>query len=196
MFKVFTGGRTLLDPVLVPIERLVLRLTGVNPDGTAGLEAVLGLPPGLEHRHVAGDVRHRVAAAPAAAQSRRHRQHGADAVVQHDLELRDQHEPAALQRRDGAVVLLADVRHQLPAVRDRGHRHGGLHRRHPWPCRQPSDALGNFYVDLTRATVRVFLPLAIARVGHPDVAGHADDLRGRGTGDDGRGRKSRRSLVA
>jgi K+-transporting ATPase ATPase A chain len=32
MFKVFTGKPTLFDPVLVPIERLVLRLTGVNPD--------------------------------------------------------------------------------------------------------------------------------------------------------------------
>jgi K+-transporting ATPase ATPase A chain len=32
MFKVFTGQRTLLDPVLVPIERLVLRVTGVDPN--------------------------------------------------------------------------------------------------------------------------------------------------------------------
>jgi len=32
MFKVFTGQRTLLDPVLFPIERLVLRVTGVNPN--------------------------------------------------------------------------------------------------------------------------------------------------------------------
>jgi K+-transporting ATPase ATPase A chain len=32
MFKVFSGRRTLLDPVLVPIERLVLRLTGVDPN--------------------------------------------------------------------------------------------------------------------------------------------------------------------
>ena len=31
MFKVFTGERTLLDPVLVPIERLVLRVIGVDP---------------------------------------------------------------------------------------------------------------------------------------------------------------------
>jgi K+-transporting ATPase ATPase A chain len=30
MFHVFTGQRTFLDPVLVPIERLVLRLTGVD----------------------------------------------------------------------------------------------------------------------------------------------------------------------
>src|SRR5262245_48118272 len=32
MYRVFTGQRTLLDPLLVPIERLVLRLTGVNVD--------------------------------------------------------------------------------------------------------------------------------------------------------------------
>ena len=31
MFHVFTGKRTWLDPVLVPIERLILRLTGVDP---------------------------------------------------------------------------------------------------------------------------------------------------------------------
>jgi K+-transporting ATPase ATPase A chain len=30
MFKVFTGRRTLIDPVFVPIERLVLRVTGVD----------------------------------------------------------------------------------------------------------------------------------------------------------------------
>jgi potassium-transporting ATPase potassium-binding subunit len=32
MFFVFTGRRTQLDPALVPIERLVLRLTGVDPN--------------------------------------------------------------------------------------------------------------------------------------------------------------------
>ncbi|HEX6852957.1 MAG TPA: potassium-transporting ATPase subunit KdpA [Candidatus Polarisedimenticolaceae bacterium] len=32
MFRVFTGERTRLDPVMVPIERFVLRATGVDPD--------------------------------------------------------------------------------------------------------------------------------------------------------------------
>ena len=32
MFRVFAGQRTWLDPVLLPVERLVLRLTGVDPD--------------------------------------------------------------------------------------------------------------------------------------------------------------------
>ena len=31
MAKVFTGQRTILDPIFVPVERLVLRLTGVDP---------------------------------------------------------------------------------------------------------------------------------------------------------------------
>jgi K+-transporting ATPase ATPase A chain len=31
MAKVFTGQRTFLDPVLLPLERLVLRVTGVDP---------------------------------------------------------------------------------------------------------------------------------------------------------------------
>jgi Potassium-transporting ATPase A subunit len=31
MYRVFTGGHTWLDPILEPIERLVLRLTGVDP---------------------------------------------------------------------------------------------------------------------------------------------------------------------
>ena len=102
MFKVFTGQRTLLDPVLVPIERLVLRLTGVDPDEQQDWKqysvsllvsnVVMWLATfaivSLQQR--------------AAAQSGRHRQHGADARVQHDLELHDEHEPAALQRRDRA----------------------------------------------------------------------------------------------
>jgi len=32
MAQVFTGQRTILDPIFLPIERLVLRLTGVDPD--------------------------------------------------------------------------------------------------------------------------------------------------------------------
>ena len=31
MFHVFSGRRTLLDPVLVPVERLILRVLGVDP---------------------------------------------------------------------------------------------------------------------------------------------------------------------
>jgi len=39
MARVFQGERTLLDPVLLPIERLVLRLTGVDPSETQDWKA-------------------------------------------------------------------------------------------------------------------------------------------------------------
>ncbi|HYW90534.1 MAG TPA: potassium-transporting ATPase subunit KdpA, partial [Chloroflexota bacterium] len=32
LYRVFSGERTLLDPLLRPAERLLYRLTGVNPD--------------------------------------------------------------------------------------------------------------------------------------------------------------------
>ena len=32
MFHVFAGQRTFLDPILLPIERLVFRLVGVDPN--------------------------------------------------------------------------------------------------------------------------------------------------------------------
>jgi K+-transporting ATPase A subunit len=44
MFHVFTGQRTCLDPVLVPIERLVLRLTGRSTSAaTASIVSILFL---------------------------------------------------------------------------------------------------------------------------------------------------------
>ena len=59
----------------------------------------------------------------------------------------------------------------------------------PRARRQPADRRSATSTSTcTRATVRVFLPLALVVVGRPDVAGHADDVRGRGAGDDARGR--------
>ena len=113
-------------------------------------------------------------------------QHGADARVQHDLELHDEHEPAALQRRDRPVVLLADVRDQLPAVRDRRDGRGGVRRRDSRPGRQPADDSSATSTSISRARRSASSCRSRCRVGHPDVAGHADDVRGRRQGDDGR----------
>ena len=140
MYRVFTGKRTLLDPVFVPIERLVLRLTGVDPNEQQDWKRYSLSLLISNVVHVAGHLDDRHAAAVPAAQSGRHRQHGADARVQHDLELHHQHEPAALQRRDGPVLSLADVRDLVPAVRDRGDRRGGGRGDHPRPGRQSPEA--------------------------------------------------------
>src|SRR5262245_46727060 len=36
LWRVFTGQRTVLDPVLGPVERLIYRLSAVNPDAEQG----------------------------------------------------------------------------------------------------------------------------------------------------------------
>ena len=54
MVSVFTGQRTCSIPCFVPIERLVLRVTGVDPTAGAGLEAVLVVAARLERGDVAG----------------------------------------------------------------------------------------------------------------------------------------------
>ena len=68
MAKVFTGKRTFLDPILVPIERLVLRLTGVDTDEQQDWKQVLDVAADLQHLHVAGDMDDRHAPAVSAAQ--------------------------------------------------------------------------------------------------------------------------------
>ncbi len=186
MFKVFTGGRTLLDPILVPIERLVLRVTGVDPSVQQDWKQVLGVAARLERHHVARDVRDRVRAEVVAAQSGRHRQHGADARVQHDLELHDEHEPPALQRRDGAVVPLADVRDQLSAVCDGRDRCRRVHRDDSRPGGQPARAPRQL---LRRSHARNGPRVPAARgAGLRDchVAGHANDVRRRRSSHDPR----------
>ena len=188
MYRVFTGQRTWLDPVFVPIETLVLRLIGVDPNEQQDwkrysvsllvsnvvmwlatwtivtLQQYLPLnPDGIGN-------------------------HGADARVQHDLELRHQHEPAALQRRDRPVLSLADVRHHVSAVRDRGDRRGRGGRHHSRPGRQPAAAARQL-LRRPDARHRPALPAAgAAGVGPRDVAGHAADVRACRHGHDGRGR--------
>ena len=67
--RIFTAQRTWLDPILGPVERLVLRLTGVDPNEAAGLETVLGVAADLESVHVARHLDDRHTAAVPAAQS-------------------------------------------------------------------------------------------------------------------------------
>ncbi len=103
VWKVFTDQRTWLDPVLGPIERAVLRATGVSTEQQDWRAYCVSL---LASNVVMWVVAFAVLSAPgmAAAQSRRHRGHGADAGLQHGVELHHQHEPAALQRRDRPVA--------------------------------------------------------------------------------------------
>jgi K+-transporting ATPase ATPase A chain len=161
MFTVFTGGRTLVDPVFVPIERAVLRLTGVDPGrqqdwkayslsllvsnvvmwlatfAIVSLQAVLPLnPDGI------GNMEPTLAFNTISSfTTNTNLQHysgetGLSYLSQMFAITFLQFVTAAT----GVAACIAIMRGLA------GNRLTGL---------------GNFYVDLTRATVRVFLPLAL-----------------------------------
>ena len=55
MATVFQGERTFMSPLLGPVERLIYRVSGVDPAQRIGLEALrvrrpAGEPPGLRRR--------------------------------------------------------------------------------------------------------------------------------------------------
>ena len=162
MFHVFTGGRTLLDPVLVPIERLVLRLTGVDPNEQQDWKQVLAVAADLERLHVAGDVDDRDAAAVPAAQPGRHRA----TWSRRSRSTRSRASPrtrtcsitaarpgSRTSRRCSSITFLQFVTAATGVAACIAIIRGLAGNR--------LTHLGNFYVDLTRATVRVFLPLAV-----------------------------------
>ena len=68
MARVFSGQRTSLDAVFLPIERLVLKVTGVDAALQPELEGILALASHLERRDVAGVLCAVVTAARVAAQ--------------------------------------------------------------------------------------------------------------------------------
>ena len=68
MARVFSGQRTSLDAVFLPIESLVLNVSGVDASAQPELEGILALAAHLERRDVAGVLCAVVAAARVAAQ--------------------------------------------------------------------------------------------------------------------------------
>ena len=140
MFRVFKGERTFLDPVFEPIERLVLRLTGVNPDENQDwkqycrsllisnvfmwvatftvimLQRWLPLnPDGI------GDVEPTLAF---------------NTISSFTTNTNLQHYSGETR----PILSLADDRDHFSAIRDGGDRYRGLYRDHPGPCRQVPEA--------------------------------------------------------
>ena len=82
--------------------------------------------------------------------------------LQHRGQLRHQHELAGLRRRIDDELPGPDARADGAELRLGGDRHRGCHRADARPSRAlERKTIGNFWVDLTRATLYVLLPLCI-----------------------------------
>ena len=180
MARIFAGERTLLAPVLRPVERLFYRLFGVSEQEdmrwttysfamlafsvvgglfTYALLRLQGYLP-LNPQHFTG--------------------HADDAgpVLQHGDVLHDQYQLAELLAGGDGELLLE---HGGAGDRTTGCRRRRVSR---WPsrvvrgfARHSAKGLGNFWVDITRATLYVLLPICLDRLADPGVAGRAAELR-------------------
>ena len=164
MSRLFQGERTFLHPIFGRIEVLVYKLCGVREDDeqrwTQYAASLLSVQPLL----FSVRVRLSAAAGSSAAQSAgiRHRADAAGPVVQHRDQLHDEHELAGLQRRIDDELSRADGgagRAELRVGRARASRSPSRLIR--GFARQETDRIGNFWVDLTRATLYVLMPLSI-----------------------------------
>ena len=127
MARVYEGKPCGLDKIFGPLERLIYRMCGVDATarcrGTLHVRGPHGQFPGADHRL-------RPAAAPVlpAIESARHGRHHARPGVQHQRQLRDEHELAKLRRRSDAQLPVANAgarRPELPVGRFRHGRPGG-----------------------------------------------------------------------
>ena len=129
-----------------------------------------------------------------------------DTGAAHDGVVPDQHQPAALLRPGAAVLPVADGRHRRPAGghADDGPGAGGgdaartvrrpqemaptpAHgRARPCRARTPDRDVGNYWADVTRATLRFMLPLCLLWSVLLTCAGRAVDAGGRSDSDAGR----------
>ena len=160
MARVFRDERTFLDPVLKPIERLIYRVCGVQPGQRDDLGRVRGRDAAVQHGRDAPAVRDRAPAAVPAASIRRSSRavapdlafntaasfttntnwqaYGGESTMSYLTQMAGLAFHNFVSAAAGIAVAIAVIR--------------GFVRR-------SAKTLGNFWVDLTRATLWVLLPI-------------------------------------
>ena len=163
LFGVFNGGKTLLDPILLPVERFIYRVGGIDPDtqmdwkqytlafilfgalGTALLFAILMLQrfgPWFDaaHQNTPMTIDLALNTAISFATTTTWQAYGGETTVSYFSQIVGLTAQNFLAGAAGLAVGVAFMR--------------GL-------AREKTDGLGNFWVDLTRSILWVLLPLSL-----------------------------------
>ena len=162
MAKVYSGRAPGLEPILGPLERLVYRLGGISRDGEmtwrqyagallafslASFVAVYGI------QRLQGWLPANPESLPAVSP---------DSCVQYGRELRHEHELARIRGRVHDELPDADARAYRPELPFGGSGNGGAGGADSrLRAARSSSTLGNFWVDLTRGTLYILLPLSL-----------------------------------
>ena len=161
MTRVFNGERTFLSPVLRPVEAGIYWVGGVDEKREQHwltytvamlLFHVGGFPDHLRPDAAAGLA----AVQPGGAIRRRRRP-----VLQHRDLLHHQHQLAVLRRRKRAVLPDPDGRSDAPELPVGGDRHRAGGGADPRLRPRLMRTIGNFWVDVTRCTLYILLPICV-----------------------------------
>ena len=164
MARVYAGEARFAQRVLGPVERLLYRLAGVDADEEMSWKRYAvararssTCSASLARLRAAAAAGH-AAAQPARARPRCRREVAFNTAVS----FATQHELAGVRRRDDDEPPHADAGADRAELRVGGDRHGGAGRADPrLHARSTADGIGNFWVDLTRSTLYILLPLSI-----------------------------------
>ncbi len=178
MARVFEGGKTFLDPVLVPVEKAIYRLAGVDPLRDQGWRAygaamlvfnvvtlvVLYAPPAHAGRSARSSIPTSSAAVPPAlawntavsfTTNTNWQAYSGETTMSHLTQMAGLAVHNFLSAATGIAIAVAFVR--------------GI-------ARTDSKGIGNFWRDLVRATLWVLLPISLVAGNRPDVAGRHPEL--------------------
>ena len=145
-----------------PAERALYRLAGVDASAGMGWSTYALALIAFNVLGVVAVYAPAAAAGRAAAESAGHGRGQRRLVVQHRHQLRHQHQLAGLRRRGDDELPDADAGADGAELRLGGHRH--RRRGRPGPRLRGAiggGTIGNFWVDLTRVTLYVLLPLSL-----------------------------------
>jgi K+-transporting ATPase ATPase A chain len=191
MARVFAGERTALSPVLGRLEADLYRVSGISPQKEQGW---LAYTVSMLAFSVAGFVVLYRDAAPAvlsAAQPAGLLPAPASILLSIPRFLRHQHQLAVLWRRNHDEPFHSDGRPHGAELRLRRNRHRARRRGHSGVCAHPKlRTIGNFWVDMTRATLYVLLPMAIIVALGFMAIGMPQTLQGSVDGHDARRRQA------
>ncbi|WDT80336.1 MAG: potassium-transporting ATPase subunit KdpA [Candidatus Manganitrophus sp.] len=177
MARVFEGKPVWLDRLFKPIERLIYRLCGVREDEEMNwqhytvamlLFSLVGLIVLYLQQRLQGFL-------PLNPQG-----FGAvspDSAFNTAVSFAYQHQLAGLRRRGDDELPHADARPGGAELPLGGHRHRGAGRADPRLRAPFGEAIGNFWVDLTRSTLYVLLPLSLCSGAGAGRPGRGPDFR-------------------
>ena len=161
MARVYEGRPCGVDKIFSPVERLIYRLCAVRPSDemdwkTYGIGMLVFNAAGLLTLYVLQRIQGLPSPKPG-----KLRAVSPDLAFNTAVSFRDQHKLASLRGRNDTELSDANGRPDRAELRVSCNRYGDLMALIRGLARRNAQTIGNFWVDLTRSTLYILLPLSL-----------------------------------